>query len=139
MYTSDRQCIQQSDAWITDAVINAAQRILKACFPEVDGLQSTTHGFKLSYNIVTSPFVQILHMNDNHWVTVANINCSNEITVYGSMNLGYLSKEVKQQIAAMFFSSEKEIILNFAQLNPQKGHSVWIVLCCLCNLTLCWR
>ena len=65
----------------------------------------------LSYNVVTRTIVQMLNRNDNHWVTVSNINGSNEITVYmyDSINFGYVSKEVKQQIAAMIFSSKKRL------------------------------
>ena len=50
----------------------AASSMLAKQFPGVSGLQDTLLGPANDFSVVTSPFVQILHNNANHWLTVAS-------------------------------------------------------------------
>ena len=52
--------ILSSTGWMDDVIINAAQDVLKEQF-EISGFQNTTLGCKLSFDILRSEFVQILH------------------------------------------------------------------------------
>ena len=84
LYVSDRQHLLTGE-WLSDAVINAAQVLLKKCYPEVRGLQMTALGFTLSYAVEDGEFVQILNTK-NHWITKSNIGCpANSINVYNSI------------------------------------------------------
>ena len=98
LFVSDRASLTNG-RYISDAVINATMLILKNKFPHIGGLQNTILGETLSsYNAVQNmSFVQDLHVNGNHWITVSNIDCQPHlIEVYDSLNYGYLSdKNIK--------------------------------------------
>ena len=51
LYTSDGEKIQHMHGWLTDAVINAAQTLLKRQYQDVGGLQSTNLGRDLTFAI----------------------------------------------------------------------------------------
>ncbi len=75
---TDRLSLISGD-WLTDTIINCAQRLLKEHYPLMDGLQATTLGDILSY---TGEFVQILNVQG----TVSNIDSEpNCIKVYDSI------------------------------------------------------
>lgn len=50
--------------WLTDAVINAAQTLLKRKYTYVGGRH-------LTFAIKRGTFVQILHVHGNHWITIS--------------------------------------------------------------------
>ena len=49
-----------------------ANNILKKDYPGVDGLQDTLLQQNFSWDIPTSEFVYILHVNGDHWITISN-------------------------------------------------------------------
>ena len=53
--------------WLTDNVINAAQKLLKQSYPHVGGLQITTRGEVLSFDIETADFEHIRSTLDHHF------------------------------------------------------------------------
>lgn len=109
--------------WLTDAVINCAQNLLKECYPHIGGLQDTGLGETLAYAIESGEFIQIFNVRGNHWVTVSNIGCSrNHYNVYDSIR-GDLSSRAKEQLCALIFSSAKEITLDFPNVQCQRGGS----------------
>ena len=71
--TQDRNTILSVTGWLDDRIINAAQTLLKLHF-STPGLQYTTLGSNLSFDIIKADFVQILHNGANHWVTVSNLD-----------------------------------------------------------------
>lgn len=113
LYVSDRLSIVYGE-WLTDAVINCAQRLLKECYPLMGGLQPTTFGATLSYTVETGEFVQVIIVRGSHWITVSNIGCEpNSINIFDSIPYGDLSSRAREQIAALMFSDAKDIILKF--------------------------
>ena len=105
--------------WLSDAVINCAQDLLKTSYPDTGGLQKTTLAFTLSYAVV-----QIMNTRDNHWITVSNIGCPvDHINVYDSMPYCSTSKRTKEEICSILFSSAEEITLDFPCDRKQKGGS----------------
>lgn len=124
LYTSDCESIQHMHGWLTDAVINAAQTLLKRQHPDVGGLQNTNLGRNLTFAIERGTFVQMLHVHGNHWITISNMFCkSNEIDIFDSLNIGSISKEDQKQIAALIFTKENDITLNFPIVQMQRGSS----------------
>lgn len=123
LFVSDRLSLVSGD-WLTDGIINCAQRLLKERYPLMGGLQHTSLGDTLSYTIERGEFIQIINIRGNHWVTVSNIgsqpNCYN---IYDSMCYGDLSSRAKKQICALIFSDSNEITLNFPSVQLQKGAS----------------
>lgn len=107
LYVSDRISITTGE-WLTDAVVNCAQKLLKESYPLMGGLQMTTLGETLAYTVETGEFVQIVNMRQNHWITVSNIGCiPNHFNVYDSIPSGDVSLRAKQQICAMFLSDAR--------------------------------
>ena len=93
---SDRQSIVAGE-WLTDAVIDAAQVLLKEHFPEMSGLQRTTLGHTLTYAVERGEFVQIVNVRGNHWITVSNIGCQlNHLNFYDSIPHGDISLRALQ-------------------------------------------
>ena len=50
-----------------------ANNILKRDYPEADGLQDTVLQQNCSWKVPTSEFVQFLHVEGNHRITISNI------------------------------------------------------------------
>lgn len=76
--------------WLTDEHINHAQSLLKEQFPDVCGLQDTLIFQAAEYGgMVGSPegqFIQILHINGNHWVCLTSIGCEpGKVNIYDSL------------------------------------------------------
>ena len=100
--------------WLTDNVINAAQKLLKQSYPHVGGLQITTKGEVLSFDIETAEFVQILNISGVHWIIISTIGCSpGDINIFDSLPTIDLPKRAKEQIAAIVCTSKRKITLDF--------------------------
>ena len=72
-----------------------ANYVLKKEYPYAEGLQDTLFQQNLSWDVPTGEFVQILHTEGNHWITISNINVSdtpgfsaNTVNVYDSLYKG---------------------------------------------------
>ena len=61
---------------VTDKHVLKANNVLKKDYPSVDGLQDTLLQQNFSWDIPSSEFVQVLHVNGNHWITISNIGVS---------------------------------------------------------------
>ena len=137
LFVADCQSIVAGE-WLTDAVINAAQVLLKEHFPEMGGLQRTTLGHTLTYAVERGEFVQIVNVRGNHWITVSNIGCQlNHLNVYDSIPHGDISLRAKQQIAALLFTQAKAITLNFPDVQVQRGSSDCGLFSIAFAMTLC--
>ena len=66
---------------LTDCHISAANQMLLSQFPDVKGLQSTVLRQSASFKVTKPPFIQILHVGGNHWMTVVAID-NNLVKVY---------------------------------------------------------
>ena len=88
--------IIKSGAWLDDMIICAAQYLLKIQHPHIGGFQSTLLAENLSMEPQASEFVQVLNVNNCHWLTVSNIGCtSSSIKVYDSLG-GRLPRTTKK-------------------------------------------
>ena len=102
------------------AVINAAQKLLKARHSSIGGLQNTFLAKNMQFQIGRENFLQILNVSDSHWIMIANVGCvPGEVHVYDSMGHTDIPQEVKQQIAAMILSPTNKITLIFESVQRQ--------------------
>lgn len=83
-YTSHTQCKEcrhtDEDVKLMNEEVNlvknghmlkdAENHMLRKQFPEVRGLKSLVMGQSLSFPVTEPPFVQMLHVGENHWTTV---------------------------------------------------------------------
>ena len=83
LYECDCACLNETDGWLGDGVINAVQCLLKETHPEIGGLQPPVLGQVLAFEVQRKEFVQVLYLQaEHHWVTVSNIDCPAGNCVY---------------------------------------------------------
>ena len=111
-----RVCSQQM---LTDRHINAASMMLQRQFPEVRGLQHTVLGQNLLFRVIEPPFVQILHVDNNHWMTIICIE-DTLVKMYDSVHRS-VDTDVTIQAASMIKSSSDYISFRVENTQIQKG------------------
>ena len=67
-----QECLQGRD-WLTDRIIDVAQKLLHKPHPYIGSLWSSTLGETLALAVQRGDFVQILNVANSHWITVSNI------------------------------------------------------------------
>lgn len=116
LVTVCRQILESKTRWLNGNIINAAQRLLKKQYG-VPGLQDTVLGSTLAFDVVGGQeFVQVLHSNGNHWLTVSTTGCSySTVKVYDSL-YREMPKSTIKQVCALLTSSQPNITLQFVQI-----------------------
>ena len=112
----------RSHKWLNDNHITAAQNLLKSQHPHINGLQPPVLQITQTFEVHCSkPFVQILNMSQNHWITVSTIGCAPGIVkVYDSMHLR-LPSSLKQIIADLMFHKGRNIKVQYINMQNQIG------------------
>lgn len=64
-----------SGRWLTGAIINTAQMLIKKAYPVADGFQDVLLGQTLGFEVKSSEFIQVLHTGRGHWLTISTIGC----------------------------------------------------------------
>jgi len=125
LYESEKDIIESGD-WLTDNVIDAAQKILaaqfKARFGEA-GFQSVSLGSTFAFAVESDKFVQVLHNGYNHWLTISSVGTTpGQMLVYDSM-YSSAGEATKQQIACLMRTTEPNVTLTFTDVQMQAGGS----------------
>ena len=125
LYESEKDIVESGD-WLTDNIIDAAQKILaaqfKAQFGEA-GFQSVGLGSTFAFEVESDEFVQILHNGCNHWLTISSVGTTPcQMLVYDSMYPS-AGQTTKQQIACLMRVTEPNLTLTFADVQMQAGGS----------------
>ena len=118
--TFSDKLVLQSSAWLNDAIIFAAQVLLKKQSDGICGWKSTQCSKRVGEEKFPripqgAPFVQILHVSNNHWITVSNIKQGTHtpypdvVRVYDSGWSPNISLETKELICN-FLKPEKDVI-----------------------------
>ena len=116
--------ILSSGQWLTDKHVRAALMCLAKQFPSINGLQDTLLLYEFQqYNSTTENMIQIINVNQNHWVCLSTINASaGVIDVFDSMpSLSRTSMSLQYQAAAILKTAEKEFTLRFIDVQRQNG------------------
>ena len=120
---ADRRTLMSSSAWISDAVINAAQTLLKKETPYVSGLQNVNLGLNNSFDVETGEFVQILHNGQNHWQVISTIGVNHpSVNIFNSMYC-HCSTHTKVQIESILATKEPAIRLQYIDVQMQSGQA----------------
>ena len=107
---SDRE-ILRSDAWLNDNIIHAAQSLLREQTKgSVFGWRSTQCAKNYSFKPIPSrsPFVQVLHVAECHWVVVSNVDpkeggCfTNSVAYYDSGWLLNIGARIRNTLCSFF-------------------------------------
>ena len=117
----EKEILLSSKTWINDIIVNVCQILLKSQHKEKGGFQNTLYGRNYQFKPLEGDqqlFVQILHVHNNHWVTVTNINCpSGCIDVYDSM-YNFIKLDTMLQISSFVRSNDK--FLQFRLVNVKR-------------------
>ncbi len=119
--------ILRSKDWINDSIVYAAQKLLKQHFAYIDGFQDTHCGPNSSFRVLPldGRYVQILHADGNHWVTVSNIDLltnkgiQDRALVFYSKLPKKLSLDLKRQICSFVRPSAKTFMFDILNIMPQ--------------------
>ena len=87
--------ISSPTGWLDCVIIHEAQILLANVNKNIKGFQRPTLGPVGQFDIVSSDFVQLLHVNNNHWVCVSSINCApGYVNLMDSLSSSVLSQEI---------------------------------------------
>lgn len=104
---------------LKDRHIDAANQMLRKQFPEIRGLHSPFLGQSLSFPVTEPPFVQMLHVGANHWMTVVATN-ETTVLVYDSM-FRCVGTCVSMQSASMLQCTEDYVQFRVENTQIQEG------------------
>ena len=62
-----------SGGQLTSSIIACYQLLLKQKY-NVGGLEDPVYGVQYEFSTQRGPFVQVLHVNQNHWIVISNMN-----------------------------------------------------------------
>ena len=115
----DEEILKSERLLLNDAIVNASQRILSKS--GIAGFQNTQLGKGFKFKAIeNAKFVQILHVNMNHWITVSNINCpTNCVNIYDSL-YNYITLQTKKQICSFIRSDQNILQFRMADVESQK-------------------
>ena len=119
------QSILKEGRPLTANHIHGANLLLKKTFPECNGLCDTSYlSERLEWNSVPRSFVQIIHVNGNHWACLTNKFCSSqsEVELYDNLHTDPANDSILEQAAAILKSCyNKKMSIRVINIQPQKG------------------
>ena len=129
---------QVQDGMLSDADISAAMDLLAEQFPDMGGLQDPVLGSVMQFDVVTGPFVQILHDGDLHWVTAASAprGVAADVIVYDSL-YNDIGMHLKMQIASLVHSGQPSLAYTVDCSQRQAGTVDCGVFAIACATSVC--
>jgi len=110
-----------SGKWLNSSLINSAQTLMKRAYPHVHGLQDTQ---ATRTALPDGDLVQILHVNNSHWLTVSTINClPGTVHIYDSLVGKSVTLDTKVQIACLLQTPLPQITLKLMNIEQQQNGS----------------
>lgn len=107
------QLISSPSGWLDCDIIQEAQVLLQKVNPGIAGFQRPTLGPVRNFEIVTSEFIQILHVGNSHWVCVSSIGCNpGDVKLFDSLFRNIVLSEVEDQVKCLVGEEY------FKQINP---------------------
>ena len=119
----DKDILSSPTGWLNDTIINAAQTLLKQQTTTYIGFQNTLLGANLQFRPLEMgrPFIQILHVSGNHWITSTNAGCkAGEIKLFDSAVNSYITLRAKQQICSFLLPMENTVKFNLVNMQVQQ-------------------
>ncbi|MGH0133822.1 UNVERIFIED_CONTAM: hypothetical protein FKN15_008538 [Acipenser sinensis] len=121
----DLEIIMEGD-WLVDEHIDAAQALLASQFKDIQGFQTAValHAGNAGGSMATygKLFVQLLNINQTHWVTVSKVSVPfNDVArVYDSLGVS-VTQNLKQTVAALLYCQESFIEIQHMAVQQQSG------------------
>lgn len=119
--TMDDKKILETSEWLNDAIVNAAQDLMRKENTRYLGLQNVNLGLIKSFAPISGEFVQILHTGCDHWNVISTIGTTQStVDVYDSIYC-YSSIQTKSQIASILHTKEKIMRIKYIDVMKQAG------------------
>ena len=131
LYSRDRVILQTAGSWVNDNIISAAHRLLKQQSEDkIEGFQCTQLAKKLAFAKIKpfTQFVQILHVDGNHWNVLSNIRghdggiMSDSVFIFDSL-YNHVSLHTKKQICSLIRPRCKEFRFDIVDTQRQTNAS----------------
>ena len=95
--------------------------MLKAKCPHISGLQSVVLAKKMALVPQPDEFLQVLNVNENHWILIYTIECPpSTVNVYDSLH-GRLSSQALRVVADLIQSRAADITLRYMDVQWQSN------------------
>ena len=88
--------IRDPNGWLDCVVIHEAHILLRQINNNITGFQRPTLGAVRQFDVMTGDFIQILHVNNNHWVCMTSIDCPNGYVIVLDSMISQVSKELQE-------------------------------------------
>lgn len=82
------------DGWIV--IIHEAQTLLSQIDKNIKGFQRPTLGAARQFDVMTGDFIQILHINNNHWVCMTSIDCAQGYVIILDSMMSPISQKLQE-------------------------------------------
>lgn len=124
---SDKSCIENPRGWLNDAIIHAAQSLLKCQTQReksgIGGFQSPLYAKDYRFRQEDGEFVQVLHVSDSHWITISNIGCtSDSVSVFDSA-YAFIDMDGKKQVCSLMKPTGDVLFMEFVNIQHQGNGS----------------
>ena len=122
--------LSSNTAWVNDNIVHSAQLLLKELSKdEIKGWQSPQLcKTKALFSPLSpySPFVQVLHVSQNHWITVSNMMQGGKIShdsvfVYDSLLPNVTKMDTKKQICSFLRPQSKTVRFELMNIQMQES------------------
>ena len=121
LYESEKD-ILEGQQWLNGTILSAVQWLLKQQFPQLLGLQDTVHQQRGTM-VLPEGGVQILHVNDDHWITASRIGCSPaDILVYDSGS-AKVTSDIQVILTKVVRTTKATLSVKVANTIKQSGHN----------------
>ena len=122
-----KSIIESNTQWLDDAIINASQYLLHSQYG-ISGLQATTLGYHLTFDIMRKDFVQILHNGEDHWLTISTLGLpSGHVNIYDSLYQTCTDHAIDQMCSIIFTPNNAvylhAVYLHFTDVDKQTNSS----------------
>ena len=119
----DKEEVLSPSGWLSDTVIEVAQRLILQEFPVISSLQDPAVHQSLSFQVLRGDFAQIIIVGGCHWCTVSNIGCDDGVVnVYNTMYSSVSSATLKL-IASLVFSPANQLVVRMMDVGRQSNCS----------------
>ena len=97
------EIIMSPTGWLDCAIVHDAQTLLSNINQTIKGFQRPTLGPCKQFDIIVGDFIQILHVNNNHWVCISSINCQpGYVNLLDSLASSVVSQEVLRRFGQKY-------------------------------------
>ena len=85
--------------------------LIKNANPKISGFQRPTLGLSWQFAAIVGNFIQILHVNSNHWVFVSSVGCVlGYVKLFDSLASGKISKVLNELVENLVGPTYQDIL-----------------------------